>query len=88
MAQVLPIYKKGDKRLPSNYQLVSLTAVPCKFLEPLIHDQMMAHLSEHGLISSHQHGFRPGRSCMTQLLEVLDMWTRDLDDGKPVDAIY
>ena len=88
VARVVPIFKKGDKRLPSNYRPVSLTAVPCKVLESLIRDQMMAHLSEHGLISSHQHGFRPGRSCVTQLLEVLDSWTRDLDDGKPVDAIY
>jgi len=39
-------------------------------------------------MSHNQHGFLPGRSCSTQLLEVLDIWTRILDNGDNVDVVY
>ena len=88
LARVVPIYKKGEKQKPSNYRPVSLTSVPCKILESLIRDQIMAHLVDHNLLSNHQHGFRPKRSCNTQLLEALDDWSRDLECGNPVDSVY
>jgi len=35
-----------------------------------------------------QHGSVPGRSCMAQLLTVLELWTEMLDAGDPIDAVY
>ena len=29
-----------------------------------------------------------GRSCATQLIETLEEWTKILDEGKPIDAVY
>ena len=57
-------------------------------MESLIRDALMSYLTSRGLLSRHQHGFRPHRSCATQLLEVLDDWTRSIEEGTPVDAIY
>ena len=37
---------------------------------------------------STQHGFIQGRSCVTQLLAVLDSWTLALDEGGNIDTIY
>ena len=85
---VVPIHKKGDRQSPGNYRPVSLTSVPCKVLESLIRDELMRHLDTHGLLSEHQHGFRPRRSCTTQLLDSLDAWTKMLDGNMPVDVIY
>ena len=39
-------------------------------------------------LNNAQHGFRPKRSCATQLLEVLDDWSKAAERGEPVDAIY
>ena len=73
LARVVPIYKKGSKVDPCNYRPVSLTAIPCKVLESLIRDELLKFLTDNELMTTHQHGFRPGRSCNTQLLvEVLD----------------
>ena len=88
LARVVPIHKKGDRQDPSNYRPVSLTAIPCKVLESLIRDQLLTHLTEQGLLSEHQHGFRPRRSCSSQLLEVLESWTRELEDSSPIDVVY
>ena len=40
------------------------------------------------LLSSFQHGFVHGRSCTTQLLAVLDKWTKAIEQGESIDAIY
>ena len=45
-------------------------------------------MTDNVMFSKAQHGFRPGRSCVTQLLEVIESWTRILDARGVVDAIY
>jgi hypothetical protein len=88
MAIVTPIHKKGSKRDPGNYRPVSLTSIPCKILESIIKDNLMAHLVERELISKSQHGFITGRSCKTNLVTFLENVTEAKDDGKSVDVIY
>ena len=66
-ANVTPLYKKGNKSTPGNYRPVSLTSVVCKVLESIIKDAIMEHLEQHKLLEVSQHGFLPGRSCMTNL---------------------
>ena len=36
---------------------------------------------QHKLITQHQHGFTIGRSCLTNLLTVLNDWTSALNNG-------
>ena len=45
-ANVVPIFKKGTKSLPSNYRPVSLTSIVGKILERLIKDHMDEFLLE------------------------------------------
>ena len=40
------------------------------------------------LLSDYQHVFVEGRSYTSQLLAVFEAWTRNLDSGNAVDAIY
>ena len=87
-ANVTPIFKKGDKRNPGNYRPVSLTSIPCKIMEKIIRDKIFLQLEENNLLSPCQHGFVSKRSCITNLLGVLDHWTSILDEGTPVNAIY
>ena len=57
-------------------------------MERLIRDAIMTHIAENDLLSPKQHGFIQGRSCVTQLLAVLDSWTLALDEGGNIDTIY
>ena len=87
-ADVVALFKKGNKRSPNNYRPVSLTSVSCKLFEKIIRDNIIELLESQGLIHKDQHGFRAGRSCCTQLLEVTEIWTRWFDLGLPWDTIY
>ena len=88
MAEVRPIFKKGNKSMPGNYRPVSLTSSVCKVFESFIRDAMNKHLTDNDLLSDHQHGFTRGRSCTTQLLSTLNDWLNFLENDKPVDAVY
>ena len=88
IAHVSPIFKKGKKTIPGNYRPVSLTCVCCKVLESILRDAFIQHFRENNLFSSCQHGFISGRSCSTNLIAVLDLWTRIIEDEGAVDTIY
>ena len=88
-ANVVPIFKKGDRHQPSNYLPVSLTItwVVCKVLEQLVHSNIMSHYDRWNILCYSQHGFRKRRSCETQLIETIDDVARHLSDGNQVDVI-
>ena len=89
MANVTPIFKSGDRTLPVNYRPVSITSVPCKILEHIIHRHIMDHFDRNKILTDAQHGFRPKRSCETQLLETTHDISLKLNNHKirQVDAI-
>ena len=46
LANISPLFKKGNRSLACNYRPVSLTYVPCKLLEHIVCSNIMAHLDE------------------------------------------
>ena len=71
-ANVVPLHKTGRKDGSGNYRPVSLTSVTCKVMEKIVRDKIAEHMEKNELFSARQHGFRSGRSCASQLLEVLE----------------
>ena len=49
---------------------------------------MVEALESAGLISKDQHGFTTGKSCSTQLLEIMEIWTKWWDLGLQWDVVY
>ena len=86
-ANIVPIYKKGNKDEVSNYRPVSLTCIICKILESIIRDSIMEHFAANKLFTNRQFGFLKGRSTVTQLLQILDEWTEALETGGRIDVI-
>ena len=87
-ANITAIFKKGDRKDPGNYRPVSLTSVVCKLMEQLIKEEIVDHMTKNKLFCKEQHGFMAGRSTVTNLLETIDDWTRDLELGNNLDVIY
>jgi len=87
-ANVTAIFKKGNKSQPGNYRPVSLTCITCKVMESVVRDVIVSHLIDNDLYAKCQHGFRSKRSCVGQLMEVMEDITKLLDDKDSVDVIY
>jgi hypothetical protein len=88
VANVSPIYKGGSKLDPSNYRPVPLTSITCKMFETILRDAIVEHLVSNRLICDEQHGFVPKKSCVTNLLETLDVLTFEMAKGKPLAVVY
>ena len=71
-ASIVPIHKENDKQIVSNYRPVSLLPICSKIFEKLIFNEFFAFCEKRNLLSKHQFGFRPGDSCIYQLLEITD----------------
>ena len=87
-ANVVPIFKKGDKAISSNYRPISLTSVVGKMLEALIAREIRRHLEEHQLVRYSQHGFSKGKSCLTNLLSFYRNVFETIDRGDKYDVVY
>ena len=72
-ANVVAIFKNGSISNPGNYRPVSLTCVTCKILESVIRDAIVEHVNYYNIYNDCQHGFRKRRSCVTQLLHVMEV---------------
>ena len=57
-------------------------------LECIITDIIVAYINDYNLHSDCQHGFRKHRSCVTQLLHVVEDQSDMFDNGDPFDIIY
>ena len=44
----------------------------------------MSHMEENNFFTVHHHGFRKGRSCVAQLIEVVEKWTEELDNNNSI----
>ena len=87
-AVITPIYKKGARGIPTNYRPVNITSVISKIMESIVRDGIVDHLLRNRLLSDDQHGFVPGRNCVTQLLICLEEWTQMIANGESFDVIY
>ena len=88
LANVTPIFIKGQKDDPGSYRPISLTLVPGKVMEQIISGTIMDQLKVNQGIRPSQHGFMNGRSCLTNLISFYDKVTRLVDEGQSVDMVY
>ena len=56
-------------------------------MEKIIHDAIVKHMTENDLFSKAQHGFKKGKSCVTQLSEFLEDITQAINNGEDVDVV-
>lgn len=80
VANVVPIFKKGDRSLPCNYRPVSLVSCVGKLMERIVFKLLYNFLHERELINKYQSGFQPGHSTVFQLLEIFDRICKSLDN--------
>ena len=86
LANVTPIFKKGDKQLIKNYRPISLLPICGKILEKIIFKNLYSYLHTNNLITKNQSGFRPGDSTTNQLLYLLDEIHQSFDSTKSLEV--
>ena len=86
-ANVIPIYKKGDKSNLNNYRPISLLPVLSKVFEKVLNEQI-TNVIEGGCIDENQFGFRQNHSTEDAVLKFIDKIQKDLSMGKHVVLVF
>ena len=87
-SNISPLHKKESKALASNYRPISLTSHIIKVFERVVRKKLVSYLEMNNLICNKQHGFRSGRSCLSQLLHHFDDVLESLTNNADFDSIY
>ena len=66
--QLYQVVKTRQRCKAENYIPVSLTSQICKVFDAVVRDEIVVLLDKYKLIRDSQHGFRKGRSCVTNLI--------------------
>lgn len=85
---IAPVFKKGSRVTRGNYRPISLTAHEIKIFERVLRNKIVTHLESNSLISCSQHGFRKGKSCLSQLLKHYDNILTNLLANEETDTIF
>ena len=87
-ANVLPIYKKAETFITTNYRPVSLLSILAKVFEKIVFKYLYNYFRDHFLISVWQSGFLPGSSTVTQLTEIYDQFCKAINSGKEIRVVF
>ena len=87
-ASIIPIHKGGSRGIPKNYRPIALTSHLIKVFEKVVRRSIIEYMEKHNLFNPSQHGFRQGRSCLSQLVAHYDSILELLEKGGNVDVIY
>lgn len=85
-ANITPVFKFDNKTSVENYRWISLLSIPSKCQEKIINHAIFSHVAPY--LNGSQHGFVKGRSCVTQLVLTHRYWSKALDAGYQVDALF
>ena len=87
-AIVIPIHKKGLKNSIKNYRPISLTSAICRVMETILQHKLLEHFLNNNIINKNQYGFLPGKSTLSQHLDLIDQLTRNHDNKIHTEMIY
>jgi len=82
LAQVVPLYKKGDADDMNNYRPVSLLSSFSKVFEKTMYNRIMDFLMQCNYFASFQHGFMKQKNTTTAIFQFLKTAQNSVDDGK------
>ena len=88
LANVTPIYKKGNESLCNNYRPISLLSCVGKVMEKIVFKHVFNFFRDNFVISANQSGFMPSDSTVNQLLLLYHELCLAVDEQKEVRVIF
>ena len=79
IARVIPLFKSGHRNMPGDYRPISILPAISKIMERILYSQLYNYLTEYGLLSSAQFGFRKSHSTATGLSDCTNEWYMNID---------
>ena len=88
IAKVIPIYKKENAEIFSNYRPVSVLPCFSKILERLVFNRCMDYIDKNNLLNEKQFGFRPNHSTYMAIIELVDKIANAVERNETTVGIF
>ena len=88
VAKVIPIYKKENVEIFSNYRPVSVLPCFSKILERLIFNRCMDYINNYNILNEKQFGFRPKHSTYMAIIELVDKIANAVERNETTVGIF
>ena len=82
LAIITPLHKSGCRSDPNNYRPISILPTVAKLAERVVCNQLIKYLSDNFVLCEQQHGFRPGHSTETAMLDSVMYLSESIDKGQ------
>ena len=81
IAEVIPIFEKGNRREASNYRPISILSQFHKILEKLIYSRIINFIEKNDLLCENQFGFRKNSSTILAINSIYDKFINNIDQN-------
>ena len=88
IAEVIPIYKKSDPNMPTNYRPISLLSQFDKIFEKMLFSRLFSYIDKNQLLNKNQFGFRPNSSTQFAISTIHDKLIKTIDNGLHTCCIF
>jgi len=88
VAKIIPIYKKGNPELFTNYRPIALLPAISKVFEKILSKQIHEHFINNSLFINSQYGYRPQHSTQLAALELATRISEQLEAKKTPFNVY
>ena len=88
IGEVVPVFKKGDSNLLTNYRPISILSQINKIFEKLIYNKINDYLEKYHLISDKQFGFRQNSSMSYAISNIYEKLIQNSDKGMYTCCIF
>ena len=82
ISNIVPLFKKDDHGLPTNYRSISLLPTISKVFERVIYDQRYLYFNNNNLLADEQFGFRKNHSTEYAAIKMVDHISNEMESGK------
>ena len=88
MAKVVPVFKKGDAEIRSNYRPISLLLISSKIFKKLVYKRLYSFVTCNKIIYPLQFGFQENHLIDHALISMTETIRRSLDNKKNGCAVF
>ena len=88
LANVVPVYKKDNPKLVTNYRPISLLSSLSKVFERAIFNKIYNFCELNGILTPHNSGFKKNDSTINRLIHLTHLIHKGLDDEQKVAMVF
>jgi hypothetical protein len=85
---IVPVYKKGDRNIVTNYRPISVLTSVNKIFEKVMYSRLLKHLFDNSILSNHQFGFRVNQGAENAIFKLISGILNSLNQKMLVGGIF